>query len=318
MILMLKKARIAYTGPALEQGEMPVRDLAPALLAFAHLVENSYRAIGGQQNVKVLLNQDSLHKGSFDITFLLNLDFLQQVKIFVDSSKESGLDDLMTVLGWGTTVAGVGKGIFWLIQKIRGRRIKEISESKDDKARISLEDGEIVETTKGTLKVFLDVDCRVSLEEVMKPLQEDGIEAIELRKPDQAEDKEPLVHIPKKDAVLFKAPPAADNEEEPLERETDALVAIVSINFQSGKWRFSDGSAVFWAAMEDEAFNKKVEKGEVSFTNGDMLRVRLRIRQSMKDGKLTSDYAVTKVAEQRRAPKQIKLDFPYRADDEKK
>lgn len=107
---MLKKARIAYAGPALEQGEMSVRELAPALLAFAHLVENSYRAIGGKDSVKVLLNQDSLRKGSFDITFLLNLDLLQQVKLFVASSKDVGLDDLMTVLGWGRDRWQYGQG----------------------------------------------------------------------------------------------------------------------------------------------------------------------------------------------------------------
>ena len=313
---MLKKARIAYTGPALEQGEMPIRDLAPALLAFAHLVESSYRAIGGSNSVQVLLNQDSLRKGSFDITFLLNLDILQQVKLFVASSKDVGLEDLMTVLGWGATVGSAGKGIFWLVQKIRSRRIQSIAPSGDNKAKITLEDGEIIETTKGTIKVLLDVDCRVGLEEIMKPLKKEGVESIELRNPDGADDKAPLVRIPKEEAPVFKAPPAEDVNEASTEREVESLVSIVSINFQNGKWRFSDGSAVFWASMEDEAFNNKVEKGEVSFTNGDMLRVRLRVSQFIKDGKLSSEYVATKVLEQRKVPKQIKLDFSYRADDE--
>ncbi len=40
------KARIAYVGEALENGEMEVRDLVPALLAFSDLVENANRALG--------------------------------------------------------------------------------------------------------------------------------------------------------------------------------------------------------------------------------------------------------------------------------
>ena len=64
------KARIAYVGPALDNGEMDVRELAPALLAFAGLVESANAAIGGKQNIRVMLNQDSIRKGSFDITFL--------------------------------------------------------------------------------------------------------------------------------------------------------------------------------------------------------------------------------------------------------
>ena len=38
LVSEIKKARIAYSGKALDDGTMPVRDLAPALLAFSELV----------------------------------------------------------------------------------------------------------------------------------------------------------------------------------------------------------------------------------------------------------------------------------------
>ena len=57
---------------------------APALISFAELVEHCYEAIGGREKIKVMLNQDRLQKGSFDITFLLDLDFLQEVKLYED------------------------------------------------------------------------------------------------------------------------------------------------------------------------------------------------------------------------------------------
>lgn len=62
---------------------------------------------------------------------------------------------------------------------------------------------------------------------------------------------------------------------------------------------------VLWAASFAMAF-----LGAIWYT-----RVKLRIRQFVKDGKLASEYMVIKVLEQRKAPKQIKLDFPYRIDD---
>ena len=60
----IKKARIAYAGPALTDGEMDVRELAPALIAFAEFVSNAGKAIGCEQNIKVMINQDTLNKGS--------------------------------------------------------------------------------------------------------------------------------------------------------------------------------------------------------------------------------------------------------------
>ena len=74
-----RKARIAYNGTAIENGEMDVRDLAPALIAFADLVESVNNVLDGEQSIKVMLNQDSLQRGSFDITFILNMGILDQV-----------------------------------------------------------------------------------------------------------------------------------------------------------------------------------------------------------------------------------------------
>ena len=87
----MRKARIAYAGPALEDGTMDVRELAPALIAFADLVKYASRAINLDKNIKVMLNQDSLKKGSFDITFLLDTSLLDQAKLFMQGAADTGL-----------------------------------------------------------------------------------------------------------------------------------------------------------------------------------------------------------------------------------
>lgn len=118
---MSRKVRIAYNGPALSNGEMDVRDLAPALLAFADLVNKANTIIGGEHAVKVLLNQDSIQKGSFDVTMLLDMNVLDQARLLVGVANDNGLSELLTVLGWGETVVGatvpVVAGIFsWFRQ----------------------------------------------------------------------------------------------------------------------------------------------------------------------------------------------------------
>lgn len=310
----VKKARIAYTGPAVEDGTMPVKELAPALLSFAELVENSYHVIGGKQKVQVLLNQDSLNKGSFDITFLLNLDLLEQVKLFVSNARDSGLDDLMTVLGWIDSTAGVttlvAGGVFGLIHKIHGRKIKKIQRHENRTADITLDDNEKLTTDENTLKVFLDVKCRINIEKIIEPLSEDGVDGFQLRNPKDIQDKVPVVNISKAEANLFKAPPAADEDDmENITAKQNIIARIVSVNFDDGKWRLSDGTNTFWATIADEEFLKKVDSGEVSFSKGDNLQIEYYMEQKIKNGKLSTDYIVTKVLQLLKAPRQIKLDF---------
>lgn len=308
-----RKARIAYNGPALASGEMDVKSLAPALIAFADLVDNVNRVIGGENKIRVLLNENSIHKGSFDITYLLDESLLQQAKLFVGMAENNGLSALMTILGWGTTTGGVIYGIFTLIKKIRGRSLSGIQNKEDEKVEISLADGEKILTTEKTLKVFLDVNCRINIEKVIEPVTQDGIESFELRNPEHKEDRQPLEIITKHETKDFVAPPAAETaDEEPKQtEEQELLVKISLISFEQGKWKLTDGNNTFWARIDDEDFCKKVENGELSFTSGDMLRVRYYTSQEIKAGNLRTDYIVTKVLELKKRPEQIKLDFKY-------
>lgn len=311
-----RRARIAYDGPDIANGEMDVRELAPALMAFADLVEHANRVIGGEHEIKVMLNQDSLQKGSFDITFLLNIGFLEQAKLLVEGSKENGLEALMTLLGWGVVGMTVKDGIFSLIKKIRGRNITDIQDMDDKRVAIILEDDERIYAGQNTLKVFLDSDCRVQIERIVRPLKQHGIDTFELRNPDNRGERTPIEAITAIDVGYFKAPPTAtfEDKEEEKTLEMEITVTLVTINFTDGKWKVSDGEHAFWVSIRDDTFNTKVKLHEVSFGNGDMLRIRYYIQQGIKNNKLYSEYVVTKVLEVRHAPKQIKLDFEYKKE----
>ncbi len=160
------------------------------------------------------------------------------------------------------------------------------------------------------MKVYLYADCRKSIEKVLMPLKGEGIESFELRNPDCPQDKKPIESITKEDVHYFKAPPVESVEREETSTEQEITVKITSITFEKGnKWRLTDGNNTFWAKIEDEKFLSKVEQGNVSFTNGDMLRIRYYIHQKMKGDSLSREYIVTKVLELQKRPEQIKLDF---------
>lgn len=120
------KARIAYIGLALDDGEMDVRELAPALLAFADLVKYMNKIIGGEDEIRVTINQDSIQKGSFDLTFLLNTNVFKVATSFVGMARKNGLEDLMQVLGWGVTLISAGDhvlNVFRFIKVVANKHI---------------------------------------------------------------------------------------------------------------------------------------------------------------------------------------------------
>ena len=84
----------------------------------------------------------------------------------------------------------------------------------------------------------------------------------------------------------------------------------MNISFQpGGKWRFSDGNATFFADILDEEFVEKVQRNMTSFAKDDVLRVKLKRKQSILSGSIKTDYIILKVLDHRSAAITIKLPF---------
>lgn len=300
------KARIAYSGPALDSGEMDVRELAPALMAFADLVDDAYSAIGGEKKIKVMLSEDSIKKGSFDITLFLQYTILEQAKLFMTSADENGLSALLQLLGWGT---GGIVGIFSFIKMVRNRSIsKATSINNNSQVRVDFSDGKYIDISGNLFKIYVNEKCRADIENVVKPLAQDGIDSFELRDPNDYEDKKPIEIVSKNERNYFDAPPARE-EDFPETTEQEMLVRIKSLTFEKDqKWRFTDGENTFWAKIEDKDFLSKVEDGQ-PFADGDMLRIRYYTKQKIKNGNLSTEYVITKVLEIKKRMEQIPLNF---------
>lgn len=306
------KARIAYTGPVLDDGEMDIRELAPALLAFADLVKYANREIGGENEIKITINQDSIQKGSFDLTFMLSTTLLQEATALVGMAQHNGLADLLTILGWGVVCAESPNKIISVFQLIKCLKNKVIETTKhvgNGDVKIVLKNNEEVTTTEQALRVYLDVNCRMAIEGIIRPVKEkEGITGFEIRTPDK-NDGEPIEKITKEEAIMFDAPTIEIPNEELKTSERELLVQIISLNFENGKWRVTDGNNSFWATIQDDNFLHKVETRELLFGKGDMLLISCYDHQYVRNGKLSSDTIITKVKEVRRKLKQLSLPF---------
>ena len=302
-----QKIRIAYVGEALNNGAMDINDLAPALLAFANLVKRTNTVIGNEQAVRVLLKADAIRRGSFDITLLLDYSILEEAKLFMGLAEDTGLKDLMDVLGMGITAK---ESIFWLIKLIGFKKIRK-AEKKADKIQITLEDNRVINVTSNVYNVFVDFEARTLIEKVVMPVKKEGIQGFEIRNPEDYNDTTATVAVEKEAVACFDAPALETKVEPDIVYEQDMMLRIVSIVFdEKQKWRFSDGEAVFWAKIDDEKFWKEINDGVLAFRKGDKLKVRCKVAQRIGENEnLISERTITKVIKVIPKPTQIKLDF---------
>lgn len=300
------KVRIAYTGEALENGAMDINDLAPALLAFAELVKRANVLVGNTQPVRLMLNADSIKRGSFDVTLELIYSGLDQIKLLMGAAEDIGLKALSDALGIGATIK---EGVFWLIQAIGNKKILKVSETDDNKVAINLNDNSKIIINQNTYNVFMDHEARSSITKVIEPVKKEGIEGFEIRNPYNYEDKKPSFKVVKDDLQLYETPELETNVVPENIIEQEVLLKIVSLVFdEAQKWRFTDGDTTFWAKVEDKDFWNSVNSSEQAFRNGDRLKAVCRIVQRIGvNGNIITERSIIKVIEVLPKPTQIKL-----------
>jgi hypothetical protein len=278
--------RIAYDGPALEFGRMPVRDLAPALLALGDLFAEAGRVVY-PDSAPVALNIKATEQGSFDVHLILEAEDLwdQFVDLF-GSDPVTALVNLKTLI-----VGGGGFSLFGLIRLLRGRQIeREEASSTPGYVRITVEDTSI-EIPAEVATMYRRISIRRKARDVVAPLNREGVEEVQFA---ESPDAPPELIIGRTDVPSYEAA-AAEEGDVLLDEEREMVLQIAGVSFEGRKWRLSDGTVTFWASIEDEVFLADVEGNKERFGNGDLLRCRTRVVQTRRASKLHTDYRVIQV-----------------------
>jgi len=277
---------VTYGGTALANGRMPVRDLAPALLALGELFTEASTLVYPDRD-PVALDIQANTEGSFIVDLIL-----QSPRGWDTVRDLFSSDDVTALVNLQNLVLGSG-GLFALIKFLRGQRPPATEDTPHPgHVRITQPDGTVIEVPTDVLRLYNNVPIRKAAREVVEPLARPGVERVEFRP-----DKDVTIIVAELELAAFEPPPP---EQTPLlDQETEMVVSIVSVTFREGnKWRFSDGERVFHAAIEDEAFLARVSRGTERFGNGDMLRCRMRIVQTKSEQEgLRTEYHLIEVLE---------------------
>lgn len=289
---------LQYEGPAVDAGTMDVRALAPALIATADAMREAHTLLevaGPAPRVEVRATRP----GSFIVDLLIaeSVDTLYQRAIAIFTSPPVlAVDDLM-----GLIAAVIGS--VNVVKLIRNRKINQIEHRPNDVTVIILEDGTRIEIPAASpaLRLVVDADYRQALNNMVEPLRGGrGVDRVTLSAGNIAET------VTAGDLPAFELPPAL--EEDLGVEDTTVVLRPVSVAFTEGnKWRFSDGEATFFAAIEDPVFLAAINLGNERFAKNDMLRVQLRTRQTRDGSGLHVERSVVHVLQH--IPGAVQLDL---------
>ena len=282
---------VAYEGPAVAEHRMPVRDLAPALLALEQAFVRTNALLNGS-GASVSLEIRAPRQGSFEIVVLVT-------QLLDGGSNSLSADFISSAVSIKELLVG-GAGatsLIHILKRLRGRRPDLIIREQDsvtleaEKLRLSM--------PARTFELLVDKLLRGQIEEVLRPVTTDGIDRVIFR-----EASEDLETVEKGDVPYFQV---EVNEEEHMTRTiiSDYVLKPATVRFATGgTWRLSDGDHTQSYAIKDTEFLEEVTNGERRFGSTDVLVCNLVITQFMDSrGKLRTEHEVSKVVKHISPPK---------------
>ncbi len=265
---------------------MDVRDLAPALLAVGQLFDAANKELNGDK-VTVNVSVTATSEGCFKVNLEVAQRLLDQAINVLSGDFVTAALNLKELLIGGSIVA---VGLIVFVKQTRGKALGKVKDIGGGKCLVAI-DGQSFEISADVLRLYQIPAIRQALERfVADPLAKEGIDKF------TASDSEHECTVSKYEGPYFRSDtmPA----ELLVDNTSEVLFSIVSLRFSEGnRWRLNDGNFSLTAIIADDEFLEKIERNEISFSKGDLLRCRTRTQQYRATSGLSTIYTVEKVVE---------------------
>lgn len=304
---------VAFDGPALKEGRMDVRDLAPALLSLGRVIEASNRTVNGSDH-PIKIEAVATGIGSFEVAIDVILPMWESLRGLLISSDVDGALKLLQIIGLisasGTAVSG---GLLWLLRHLQGRPIKSAVQNKDGTVTIRYpsDDGSELSLVvpMEVLRLYQEMAVQRELAALLRTLEKEAVDSIAFypSTKDPQVDAEPVVLTKSDRGIVRPTEPISQTVTDTTQR---MALSIRSLAFQEGnKWRLFDGQNVITATIEDRDFLDKVDRSIARFAKGDILMCLVRTVQMQTTDGLKTEHTVLRVEEHLPAPTQFSISF---------
>lgn len=293
--------QVVYDGHGLQDSTMDVNQLAPALLALGKVMEEANLTLNDSRAKVSLRVKASFQSGCFGIDFDVVQGLVDQTLNLFKESQISSAKEIVEHLGF---MYCSGLGLIHFIKWLKGRTIREVILFDNDTVKVVVDDDSFTTELK-TIELYRNFKLRLALEKaITEPLERDGIDSVAFT----SNPSKGFFTIVKEERHWFKSP---EQENQLLgENESVTNLQLVSVSFKDdNKWRFSDGNSTFHATVLHHEYLTHVQQSEISFTAGDILRVRLKKRQWMQGDNMKSEYEILEVLDHKKAGVQLQLPF---------
>jgi len=298
--------RIAFEGAALEDGEIDVRDLAPALLALGDVVQAANRALNGDR-AQASLKMKATSKGSFEALLMIDVSILTALGDMLDAvtanpDRITAANTLMELLLKG---GGLTASLFAALKFLRGKRPDKVEQQPDGSTIIVHNHSSIVVDPR-TLTLLNDMPTRQAVEKFGdRALSSPAVERIRIA---DVAGLEPLI-LRNEDLVAMQVPEQVQEDEVLASSTREVWLKIVTSAFRDGyKWRFSDGGEKpFSADVEDVDFVNAVLEGKIALSANDTLLCEISEEQRTGPGGLSKEIKVLRVIRHEPGPKQLRF-----------
>jgi hypothetical protein len=175
--------KVVFDGIALKNGEIDVRDLAPALLALGELVEAANTAINGQKahtNVGVRATA----QGSFEVALVLSQSITEIVHSLLDFSVENqdkiaAANDLFELLFHCVATVALpvtaGVGLYQFVKWLKGRKPDKL-ETHGQSVHVSIGEQTII-VDRRVIVLAENIQVRTLAERSLSALAKEGIDS---------------------------------------------------------------------------------------------------------------------------------------------
>jgi hypothetical protein len=294
---------IKYEGDALRDGRMPVRDLAPALLALGQLFTEASQLLY-PENEPVALDIQATREGSFEVELVLH-----GAGAAWDQLSTHPMETAAALVLFKEIIIGnsADPSLFGLIKWLQGKRVIDESDGPEPgEVTLKADDGSQVTVKPEVAGINRDPQIRKKAREVVEPLRRPGMDNLEIWS-----EGDSAIRLDKNDVPAFEVPEIEDAEVL-SEQEIDVYLDVLTAELEQGstrKWRFGGLGGTFWAPIEDAEFMEKFSHREQVLGVGDRLHAKVKIIQKRDPttSKIRVERQVMQVFECIEAPEQLSM-----------